>query len=59
MKITNQIITTVLLLVVTSVCFGQNVILKADQMLNVKTGNLISPAVIVIENGIIIGINPK
>ena len=59
MRKTNQIITTILLIVVTSVCFGQNVVLKADQMLDVKTGKLISPAVIVIENGIIIGINPN
>ena len=39
-------------------CFSQIVVIKAAQLLDVKTGKIIAPAVIVIKDGFIQAINP-
>lgn len=55
----NKLIFLLALLSTTTNINAQNIILKASQMLDVNTGEMISPAVIVVESGIIVSINPK
>jgi len=38
---------------------AQNIILSASQFLDVQSGKMVSPAVVVIEDGLIVDINPK
>ncbi len=59
MKILNNLFLSALFLFITLHTDGQTVVIKAASMLDVKKGTLISPAVILIKNGIIDEINPK
>ena len=43
---------------IVSTAFAQSVVLKADRMLDVETGRIIRPAVIVIEGELITAVNP-
>ncbi|MCH7546442.1 MAG: amidohydrolase family protein [Planctomycetes bacterium] len=43
---------------IASTAFAQSVVLKADRMLDVETGRIIRPAVIVIEGELITAVNP-
>jgi imidazolonepropionase-like amidohydrolase len=38
---------------------SQKIILSASQFLDVESGKMVSPAIVVIEDGLIVGINPK
>jgi imidazolonepropionase-like amidohydrolase len=49
----------ILLLIATFSVQAQSKLLKADAYLDVRTGKLISPANLLIENGLIKSINPK
>ncbi len=43
---------------IASTAFAQSVVLKADRMLDIETGRIIQPAVIVIEGELIVSVNP-
>lgn len=55
----HQIIKIMLLLFISTTVNSQTVVIKAKAYLNVRTGQLIEPAVILIDDGIIKAINPE
>lgn len=60
-KKTNKKIAFLITLIITcfaSVAVAQDIVIKADRMLDVQSGKTVSPAVIVVNNGKIAAINP-